>query len=210
MPRTARQHFFISSPLRRRTLSLAGLEAPLGAPLTAGSTAHGPDGSRWVTPRSLDVCERAHYGAGMLERGGVPLKSEFKKPGFLSTFLLRLRARTIYFKATIGGLFKSAVFGGQYFDRLFRHTGQLVSTASMAPEEKRAANVFFQHREKAETTLCAATSWYGGDYFEFGSRDLSTFRNMLTAFDLCELQSQFPNTRFYAFDIFGKAHSDNA
>ena len=46
-------------------------------------------------------------------------------------------------------------------------------------------------------------------YFEFGAIDLNTFRNALTAFDLCRLATRYPDTRFYAFDIFGKTSTDN-
>src|SRR5258705_2094227 len=80
-----------------------------------------------------------------------------RNPGFMSTLAARLRARPLYFNATIGGLFKSALFGGQLFDRLFKYTGELKSTARLSTHEKLAISTYFQHREKAETTLAAAT-----------------------------------------------------
>lgn len=51
--------------------------------------------------------------------------------------------------------------------------------------------------------LTAGSSWYGGGYFEFGAGDLNTFRNMLTAYDICGMTQAYKDMRFYAFDIFG-------
>ncbi len=73
-----------------------------------------------------------------------------------------------------------------------------------------STRVHFLTKEKSEIALCAATSWYGGDYFEFGSVDLCTFQNMLNAFKIAALPERFPDTRFYAFDIFGKMDSTDA
>lgn len=98
----------------------------------------------------------------------------------------------------------------QFLDRLHKYHGPFKSSAALSEQEKMDVDIFFQHREKALTTLTATTSWFGGDYFEFGAIDLNTFRNMLTAFDLCRLPGRYPDTRFYAFDIFGKTSTDNA
>jgi hypothetical protein len=103
---------------------------------------------------------------------------------------------------------------GDHFGRRFEISGRLKSTKHLAGPlntgwSKQVASVYFQHREKAEVSLAAASSWYGGDYMEFGSHGLNTFRNMLTAFDMFGLQSRFTDARFYAFDVFGKLHSDN-
>jgi hypothetical protein len=103
---------------------------------------------------------------------------------------------------------------GNHFDRRFSFVGGLKSTAALSgPLQtgwyKQLAGVYFSHREKAEIALATASSWYGGDYMEFGCHGLNTFRNMLSAFDVYDLQARFPDTQFYAFDVFGKLHSDN-
>ena len=90
-----------------------------------------------------------------------------------------------------------------FFDRFYNYSGGLKSTKNFSEQKKVSAEVYFHHREKAEVALSACSSWYGGDYFEFGSHDLATFRNMLSAYDLCSMTKQYPNVRFYAFDIFG-------
>lgn len=114
-----------------------------------------------------------------------------------------------YFNSIYRGLPPSARLDTQFFDRLHKYHGPFKSTVSLTEQEKMDANIFFQHREKALTTLTAVTSWVGGDYFEFGAVDLNTFRNALSAFDICRLSTRYPDTRFYAFDIFGKTHTDN-
>lgn len=68
---------------------------------------------------------------------------------------------------------------------------------------KQDADVFYQHSEKAECALIAMSSWYGGDVFEWGAHDLNTFRNMLTSIHLSGM-AKGCDTRFYAFDAFGK------
>ena len=87
--------------------------------------------------------------------------------------------------------------------RLSTAHGALRSSADLNRSQKLDLNLHFQHREKAEVAFTVASSWYGGDYMEFGAHDLTTFRNMLTAYDVCCLDQRFPDTRFYAFDIFG-------
>jgi Macrocin-O-methyltransferase (TylF) len=64
------------------------------------------------------------------------------------------------------------------------------------------------YRARAECALDACTMYSTGDYFEFGSDGMSTFRNFLTAFDLFDLPKTLPDTRFYAFDIFGKVEQE--
>lgn len=96
------------------------------------------------------------------------------------------------------------------FERLFSPiSGCLRSTSRLSEQEKIRGRAYFQHREKAEATLAAATSWYGGDYMEFGACDFFTFRNMLSAYDMAGVDDRYPDTRFYAFDVFGKLTSDN-
>ena len=86
---------------------------------------------------------------------------------------------------------------------------RLASTARVSEFRLMLANSYFQNREKIDVILSAATSWYGGDYFEFGSAGLNTFRDMLSAFHIASLPSRFPATRFYAFDVFGRLTSPN-
>ena len=97
----------------------------------------------------------------------------------------------------------------QLYDLMYTRHGILRSTKSMSPELKFDANQFFQIQEKARVALTTCSMWRGGDYFEFGSSDMNTFRNFLSAFDIFDLKSRFPNTQFYAFDIFGAAENDN-
>ncbi len=91
----------------------------------------------------------------------------------------------------------------QVFDRLYKLHGPLRSTAGLTADAKLAAELHFLFREKAEVALTAGSSWYGGDYFEFGAHDLNTFRNMLSAYDMCGMTQAYTDVRFYAFDIFG-------
>lgn len=92
----------------------------------------------------------------------------------------------------------------QVFDRLYKFHGPLRSTSRMSAQGKQDAELHFHFREKAECALTVCSSWYGGDYFEFGSHDLNTFRNMLTAYDLSGMSRAYQDVRFYAFDVFGK------
>lgn len=91
----------------------------------------------------------------------------------------------------------------QFFERLYKHSGSLRSTANFSPAALINAEVYFHHREKSEVALTAGSSWYGGDYFEFGSHDLATFRSMLSAYHICAMTKNYPDVRFYGFDIFG-------
>ncbi len=87
---------------------------------------------------------------------------------------------------------------------LFKPNGPLISTANMSPEQRQDAEVFYHHSEKAECALVAMSSWHGGDVMEWGAHDLNTFRNMLSAIHLSGMAKAYPDTRFYAFDAFGK------
>ena len=97
----------------------------------------------------------------------------------------------------------------QFFDPILKRHGCLRSTANLSPELKFDLNQWFQYKEKSEVALSVATCWAGGDYFEFGSTDMNTFRNFLSAYDIYDLDARFPDTRFYAFDIFGKTWEMN-
>jgi hypothetical protein len=97
----------------------------------------------------------------------------------------------------------------QFFDRVFKFHGPLQSSAALSSREKVDADLFFQNRERSEIALTAASSWHGGDYFEFGSHDLNTFRNMLTAYDVTRQSDRYPDVRFYGFDLFGRRTTSN-
>jgi hypothetical protein len=58
-------------------------------------------------------------------------------------------------------------------------------------------------RERADIALAVASMYPGGDYFEFGCAGFRTFRNFLTAFDLNDRPTLSPDTKFFAFDVFG-------
>lgn len=89
------------------------------------------------------------------------------------------------------------------YARLLDKYGVLMSSAAMSHDEKVRDSLYLAYRERAEIALHVAYAYPGGDYFEFGSDGMGTFRNFLTAFDLNELDQRFPDTQFYAFDIFG-------
>jgi hypothetical protein len=106
----------------------------------------------------------------------------------------------------------AAVFD-KHFDRRFDFVGRLKTTKKGVDPfgtgliSKHLASVYFQYREKSEVALAAASSWYGGDYMEFGAHGMNTFRNMLSAFDLFDLQTRFPDTRFYACEGASRART---
>lgn len=62
---------------------------------------------------------------------------------------------------------------------------------------------------RAEIALDVASAYPGGDYFEFGSWGLGTFRNFLGAFAVYypSHTRHYPDTKFYAFDMFGDTDS---
>jgi len=82
------------------------------------------------------------------------------------------------------------------------------STYALTKDEKMAVFLHFQHFEKFQVALAVASSYPGGDYLEFGSHDLYTLRNMLAAFDVGNIDKRYPETQFYAFDIFGQFNED--
>ena len=81
--------------------------------------------------------------------------------------------------------------------------GYAKSTKNLSLTDKMRIFLHFQYSEKAKVALSVASSYPGGHYLEFGSHDLYTLRNFLAAFDVGNLNSRYPNTKFYAFDIFG-------
>lgn len=94
------------------------------------------------------------------------------------------------------------------FPQIFANNGPFVSSQHWSDADRTETEVYFHHKEKAEIMMCVASSWYGGDFMEFGSGDLNTFRDFLTAYNICGMTRQYPDVRFYAFDIFGKLEKD--
>ena len=62
----------------------------------------------------------------------------------------------------------------------------------------------FAYRDWAQIAITVTNQFPGGDYFEFGSEGFRTLRNFLSAFHLNGHTDQFPDTRFFTFDIFGE------
>jgi hypothetical protein len=89
------------------------------------------------------------------------------------------------------------------FYGLLNPYGVLNTSCAMSDEEKRRYSIWFDFKERAECAMIVAQFYPGGDYFEFGSEGVGTLRNFLTAFDLNGKSKVFPETMFYAFDIFG-------
>lgn len=81
--------------------------------------------------------------------------------------------------------------------------GVLRPVAHMGAKRKQLIASARNYRARAEIALDVASNYPGGDYFEFGAGSLNSFRSFLTAFDLNGLTTRFPDSRFYAFDIFG-------
>ena len=86
--------------------------------------------------------------------------------------------------------------------------GVLISTAKYPKEALRDIALHYPYRARAECALDVASMYSGGDYFEFGSAGMGTFRNFLTAFEIFDHKAGHPDTRFYAFDIFGKVKTN--
>lgn len=89
------------------------------------------------------------------------------------------------------------------YSDLFGEHGVMIGTSHLSDAEKQGAQLYFGYAERAEVALAVAQLYPGGDYFEFGSEGMGTFRNFLTAFDVCGCTARYPDTQFYAFDIFG-------
>jgi hypothetical protein len=117
---------------------------------------------------------------------------------------LRLKEYDQVVEHVFRGLGEEERSNSTYFERLHTRHGVLRSTSKMSPQDKFDANQFFQYRDKAEVALCPASIWGGGDYMEFGSTDVNTFRNFLTAYDIFNVDKSHPDVRFYGFDIFGE------
>ncbi len=82
--------------------------------------------------------------------------------------------------------------------------GIILPTARMPAERRSLVSMSYAYRARSECALDVASTYPGGDYMEFGSTGLATFRSFLGAFYLHHGDGpNFTDTRFYAFDIFG-------
>jgi hypothetical protein len=82
--------------------------------------------------------------------------------------------------------------------------GVLRSVSHLSDKQKHLLGAAHSYQARSEIALDVASHYPGGDYFEFGSQGLATFRSFLGAFDIHSAHTRaFPETRFYAFDIFG-------
>jgi hypothetical protein len=93
------------------------------------------------------------------------------------------------------------------WSRMFRHSGIMRSSRYLPSRLKRVFEGRYAMRERAEVALAVASMYPGGDYFEFGCAGFRTFRNFLTAFDLNDRPTLSPDTKFFAFDIFGDVNA---
>ena len=82
--------------------------------------------------------------------------------------------------------------------------GVILPTSRLPAERRSLAAMSYAYRARSECALDVASTFPGGDYMEFGSTGLATFRSFLGAFYLHHGDGpNFTDTRFYAFDIFG-------
>jgi hypothetical protein len=79
----------------------------------------------------------------------------------------------------------------------------ILQSAHLDEAGRRDAALYFPYRERAEIAMVVAGMYSGGDYLEFGSEGMGTFRNFLSAFHINGLHDIYPGARFYAFDVFG-------
>lgn len=94
------------------------------------------------------------------------------------------------------------------YPQIFASNGPFVSSNAWSDNDRTDTEVYFHHYQKAEIMMTVASSWYGGDMMEFGSGDLNTFRDFLTAYNICGMTRAYPDVKFFAFDIFGKLEKD--
>jgi hypothetical protein len=93
---------------------------------------------------------------------------------------------------------------------LISHDGRLRTTKYLPWYVRRPIANHFAYRDWAQIAIIVANQFPGGDYFEFGSEGFRTLRNFLSAFHLNGHTDRFPNTRFFAFDIFGEPKPSEA
>lgn len=89
------------------------------------------------------------------------------------------------------------------WSRIRDNNGVLRSVSGMTPYRKLLVGGARNYRARAEIALDVTSNYPGGDYFEFGAGSLNSFKTFLAAFDLNGLAARIPESRFYAFDIFG-------
>jgi hypothetical protein len=88
--------------------------------------------------------------------------------------------------------------------------GILTPVAGWSEARKSALATGYAYRARADIALDVCTAYPGGDYFEFGSSGLGTFRSFLAAFDINSGHTKhFSDVRFWAFDIFGNPDHGN-
>jgi hypothetical protein len=85
--------------------------------------------------------------------------------------------------------------------------GVLRSVSGMSRKRKSLIASARNYRARSEIALDVCSNYPGGDYFEFGAGSLNSFKAFLAAFDLNGLAERFPQSRFYALDIFGNPES---
>lgn len=90
------------------------------------------------------------------------------------------------------------------FLRIKDDFGILRSVEGLSGDQKLRVGDRRNYLTRGEIALDVASAYSGGHYFEFGSSGLSSFCNFLAAFGMFEAHTRhFPDTKFYAFDIFG-------
>jgi hypothetical protein len=91
---------------------------------------------------------------------------------------------------------------------VIRHDGMLRTTKHLPRRLRQSLASYYACRERAEIAVMVGNQYPGGDYFEFGSESLHTFCNFLSAFHLNGHAEAMPDTKFFAFDVFGEPKSD--
>lgn len=93
---------------------------------------------------------------------------------------------------------------------LISHDGRLRTTKFLPWYIRRSIANQLAYRDWAQIAFTVANQFPGGDYFEFGSEGFRTLRNFLSAFHLNRHENRFPDTRFFAFDVFGEPKPSEA
>jgi hypothetical protein len=112
------------------------------------------------------------------------------------------RTRSIVYSLTMGAL------ESWIAQRMIGHDGRLRTTKYLPWRIRWSLASHYACRERAEIALMVANQYPGGDYFEFGSESFRTLMNFLSAFHLNGHDRRFPETKFFAFDLYGGADAD--
>jgi hypothetical protein len=112
------------------------------------------------------------------------------------------RLRGVAYAATAGTL------AGAIQRLMIGHHGMLRTTKHLPRRLRQSLASYYACRERAEIAIMVGNQYPGGDYFEFGSEGLYTFCNFLSAFHLNGLAEDMPDTKFFAFDVFGEPKPD--